>query len=571
VGALGFAGCGEEFTACGNCPRGGQAENAGAGGDAGTAGAEAGGADTAGSSPSLGGAASSLGDAGSGGIANADSADDPDAAGSAGTSGASEPCDLSRSPSENPCIVSNAYAVFVAPSGSDSAQGTREKPLKSIAAAVALAGAARAGKVVIACSATYYEALSLRTGVRLYGGFGCPETDAPWSYHGSPLTRVAPSAPGPALSVRGVANDVVIEDFEFRARDASEIAASSIAAVVVDSTSVVLRRSSIVAGKGGRGADGSNGSQGHDGVVALEAQRGVNAECNDRYVRHLVLGGRWPDASDCGALGGNGGDAQKNAPGTRATGGLPMTHVVPPGLDNAGSFPVPGDSNLAAGYGLSGAVGDSGLAGIASPQDGSFDDAGYAPAPPGGAGSDGFPGQGGGGGGASSAEGLGWCVGASGGAGGMGGCGGKAGTGGASGGASVGLLSWDSDVTLEHCELVANDGGDGGAGGNGGAGGRGQAGASGGAALKEASSDVVKVGSGGPGGPGGNGGIGGPGAGGNGGPSYALVYSGIAPVNAKSVLDAGKGGKGGLGGSADTLQGAAGAIGLSAQSFHHFK
>ena len=62
-------------------------------------------------------------------------------------------------------------AIFVAPSGSDAAQGTRESPVKTLNKATALAAAS--GKDVYACNGSYAEALVVSSAVRLYGGYDC--------------------------------------------------------------------------------------------------------------------------------------------------------------------------------------------------------------------------------------------------------------------------------------------------------------------------------------------------------------------------------------------------------------
>ena len=111
----------------------------------------------------------------------------------------------------------------------------------------------------------------------------------------------------------------------------------------------------------------------------------------------------------------------------------------------------------------------------------------------------------------------------------MGGCGGGKGTGGKGGGASVAMLSWQSEVTLTGCNLTSKKGGDGGKGGSAAAGGSGKSGGQGGPAGGG-------LGSGGPGGPGGTGGPGGSGSGGSGGPSYGLVWNGTKPGIPSTVL-----------------------------------
>ena len=126
----------------------------------------------------------------------------------------------------------------------------------------------------------------------------------------------------------------------------------------------------------------------------------------------------------------------------------------------------------------------------------------------------------------------------------MGGCGGDPGSGGNGGGASVGLLSWQSAVTLEACSLDRQLWRCGwerryGAMAVGRKGRRG----------RRSADSSGTVGTGGEGGKGGNGGTGGNGAGGTGGPSIALVYDGAAPTQVGAVVlnfssSAAPGGKG---------------------------
>src|SRR6187402_3178748 len=72
----------------------------------------------------------------------------------AGAGGGGVPCDSSKSPSEESCVVDDEYAIFVAPTGRDDASGTKTGPVQTIAKAVELAGDS---KIVIACDGTYDE------------------------------------------------------------------------------------------------------------------------------------------------------------------------------------------------------------------------------------------------------------------------------------------------------------------------------------------------------------------------------------------------------------------------------
>ncbi|MFZ5892322.1 MAG: hypothetical protein ACOY0T_14785 [Myxococcota bacterium] len=540
----------ENTRSCGDWDAGGNAGQAGNGGATNHGGEVSNGAGTGGRIEPGGGAAAEGGQGGFGqGGANE---------AGAGGMGGGVACDTSKSPSEEPCLISDLEAVFVAPTGSDKGSGTQAAPFRSVGKAVETAAAT--GKLIIACNATFEESIALSAGARIYGGFACPTEDAPWTYVPETRTKLAPLNEGPALAIQGVTDAVILEDLEFVAQKASMPGGSSIGALVVSSTNVGLRRSRIQAGDGAAGTDGVPGLAGADGDMPLSDQRGGDAVCGTQAPLTRD-GGRWLAPSACGSRGGAGGQAQRGDLGFPGASGTPLLNVVPEGVNNRGVEAPATPANAPGGDGKAGSPGKAGSAGIATADASSFTEKGFTPSAPGGSGGDGFPGQGGGGGAASNA--LGTCIGASGGAGGMGGCGGKGGTGGEAGGASVALLSWDSKVTLDTCELVASSGGAGGKGGNGGAGGAGKAGAEGGLGFADSTNELGK---GGNGGKGGDGGVGGPAAGGNGGPSYALVFHGPIPLKVNATtLATGNGGAGGPGGDSGLLKGAIGNTGRTAE------
>ena len=555
---IGYAGCGEEFRTCnvdnpcgnptspaGGAASGGTSSSSGAGGEAESS--------SGASSIAEGGAAELPGGSHKGGFAG-----EP-GDGQAGEGGGGEPpCDSARSPSEETCLVSNSHSVFVAPTGSDDAAGTREAPFKTLGKGVQIAEAR--GKLVVVCNGSFDEHLDISSGVRVHGGFACPTEAEPWIYQRGTRTKLAPYTEGPVLNVEAGPQEVVLEDLEFRSADATGRKMSSIAATVRDSSALTLRRVRIIAGRAANGAHGEKGTDGEDAPSFTDAQIGKDAACGPA-APELQYGGRWPADSTCGSRAGAGGIAYKSGVGKPGAGahGLPLTGVNPANFENGGRAEQYESDSWYELRGQPGSAGNSGTPGAVNPKDGTFTPSDYLPAAPGGSGADGFPGQGGGGGGGSA--GTGSCVGASGGAGGMGGCGGKGGSGGAGGGASIALLSFDSSVRLEACELAAGNGGDGGNGGNGGAGGDGGSGITGGNPISDGAD---RVGAGGPGGDGGDGGAGGPGAGGNGGPSYAVAYRGEAP---RSLSDtsylAGRGGRAGRGGTAASIAAPSGAEGLS--------
>jgi hypothetical protein len=462
-------------------------------------------------------------------------------------------CDVTKSPSVEDCLIDEQYGVFVSPMGDDlTGNGTRAAPYATLGTATK-AAVSRSLRVY-ACDqgSGYAEQVVLPEGMKVHGGFDCID----WTY-GTTRRAVVHAPTSPALTIHAVSTGVLVEDVEFDAPDAAGIGESSIGALIDVSSNVVLRRTRIVAGKGGEGTGGANGAKGGDAPEVTAGLAGSPALCPATVAAQL--GGAWPQASTCGSRGGAGGTATQGSDGSAGVPGNPRANVVPPDVDNGGAKGVTG------GDGGVGSPGKAGAPGVASPTAGLFTSAGYTPASSSQAatGVDGYVGQGGGGGGASNAADL--CIGASGGAGGMGGCGGKGGWGGAGGGASIALLSWTTQLTLETCELIAHAGGPGGKGGVGGAGGSGKAGAAGGAAFVSDGGTVV--GKGGRGGTGGNGGLGGPGAGGTGGPSYALVYKGQPPTRTALTLTPGSPGSGGPGGTSGSTTAPSGDAGQAATEF----
>ncbi|HMJ56240.1 MAG TPA: hypothetical protein VK540_29435 [Polyangiaceae bacterium] len=462
-------------------------------------------------------------------------------------------CDVTKSPSAEPCLVDEQYGLFVSPVGDDfTGSGTRIAPYATIGKA--LQAAVGQNLRVYACEDgnSYPEQLVVPDGAKLFGGFECYD----WTY--SAARRVVVHAPAsPALAIHGASTGVLIEDVDIDAPDAVGLGTTSLGALIDGSSNVVLRRVTIAAGKGGEGAAGTNGAPGADAPDVIAGLEGTAGMCPATVPAQL--GGAWVQATTCGSRGGGGGTAMQGGDGTNGVAGNPRDNVAPPDVDNGGlKGPTGGD-------GIAGSPGRVGFAGVATSMPGMFTSAGFTPssASQAATGGEGNVGQGGGGGAASNAIAL--CIGASGGAGGMGGCGGLGGLGGAGGGASVALLSWTSVVTLESCDLVAHGGGQGGKGGSGGPGGSGKSGALGGEAFVADGGTVV--GNGGRGGTGGTGGIGGPGAGGAGGPSYALVYKGQSPIKTTVTLTAGAGGLGGLGGTSGSTTASGGNAGQAAPEF----
>ncbi|MFO7179896.1 MAG: hypothetical protein DIU78_014445 [Pseudomonadota bacterium] len=474
----------------GNSPIPAQAGEAGAGGDS----AELG-------SGGASGASGAGGDGHDGGAAGGPE----EVAGAAGQGDAGAgnvpECSLEGHPKDEPCLVADDYAVFVAPSGDDTATGSRAAPLASVAAAVERA--LDENKIVIVCAKTFSTPLTLgdvqgAQHVSIYGGFDC---DDEWK-RVETRSVFAPGS-GPALRLESIEGSLLLSGFEFHAADATESGQSSIAAVVKDVENVTFEAVRFVAGDGMDGAPGES-------IPPFEKSAYAGFDADE------TVGGSLRNACSCpGTAGGRGGDA--TAPGAEgATEGLPSLGGGAAGLANA--------SCSGPGTGGDGANGSPGSPGASADSYGALDaeNAAWQPASgqPGGPGT---VGQGGGGGrgGATGGGGGGAC----------GGCGGQGGGPGQGGGASIGLLVVRSKVLFEASIIDLGDGG------NGGKGAPGQEGQKGGVRGARANDGCD-------GGDGGKGGAGGPGGGGAGG-----IVVGVAKfestVDGMPVFNLGKPGEGG--------------------------
>jgi len=461
-----------------------------------------------------------------------------------GGSDSSSSCDTTQDPSTTPCLVSEAYGVFVSTMGSDATgDGSRAKPYATFGKGLDAAKAA--GKQVFVCMGIYPENVTVdaaHDGVSVHGGFSCTD----WSYAATNAVKLAPQDPGPAVRVDTLSTGTTITDLEIDSVDAQKAGDSSIAAFVNASHNVVFRRVTMRSGNGAAGAAGADGASMSNYDVSLMPSDPKIAGNG----APTLTGGA---AQTCSGLCANGmtstgGAGASYGSGLPGSNGGPSIPENPPGQtpkhDGAG-----GAAGVCAGTGRGG-PGDPGASGaqvqggIAATSPGALSSTGWTP-------TDGHPGevggvgQGGGGGGAGCDNGA---TAGGGGGGGCGGCGGTEGGGGHGGGSSFALVSVASPLVLDACTLVAGNGGDGGAGG---AGQPGQKGGLGGT-IPQGSAGAA-------GGAGGDGAGGSGGGGGSGGLSIAVAYSGPAPTATNGTrASVGNPGHGGAGGTGTTATNAGG-------------
>src|SRR5437667_6740614 len=264
------------------------------------------------------------------------------------------------SPSCITVVVAEA-AIYVSPAGDDAANGTRDAPLKTIGAALALAGSSGKNRVNVA-QGTYPENVQLRSGISLYGGYD------PATWTRDPATFITTIGPGPSTSAVAVQGDnvtgVTIDGFTIRSGDAS-VPRQSAFGMLLTSSVATISGNHIIAGNGAAGRDGFSGLAGQNGVAGLDGQPGSanGPEGDGGFERLLVCLGTTLIGGAGGAGGAPGAVGQDGAPGNSPNGGAGGTG----GLGGA-TPPLP-----AGGNGQNGLAGITGAAGGGGDAFGGFD------------------------------------------------------------------------------------------------------------------------------------------------------------------------------------------------------
>jgi hypothetical protein len=124
-------------------------------------------------------------------------------------------CDPTAAPKDNPCVLDDAYGIFVGPMSLTDAQaasgdandlttladGTMARPYLTIGQALANLGAKTR---IYICNGIYAEQVRIASAVSLYGGLSCLPGPAAlaWQYVGGTAEVISPS-PAYALSIVG--------------------------------------------------------------------------------------------------------------------------------------------------------------------------------------------------------------------------------------------------------------------------------------------------------------------------------------------------------------------------------
>ncbi|HSK05323.1 MAG TPA: DUF1565 domain-containing protein, partial [Kofleriaceae bacterium] len=338
--------------------------------------------------------------------------------GCAGAGAPSVGVDATPPPDSPDCRDLPCEAIHVAPSGKDSADGTKDAPLRSIGAAIVRASTAFPKKAVFVRAGVYNESIVMVAGVSVYGGF-----DESWQLAPTVTTELLGTSP--VVRFESITVPTLLRGLTVRSRDALGPGASSYAVVVRTSRDIELRDVAIEAGLGAPGTEGAPGAGGAPaGANGIGGQPGCEHSsgfCSSCAQPKGGAGGY----SFCGKHGGRGGNGGLGGGGGYAgdygEGGTYGGEAAP-------------DEGYDGSPGACGASGAPGLSGNGGGPLGTFADGMYVPAS-GSSGSSGGPGAGGGGGGGGGG-GTSGCnsYGSSAGGGGGGGCGGGGGAGGGGGG-----------------------------------------------------------------------------------------------------------------------------------------
>jgi hypothetical protein len=423
--------------------------------------------------------------------------------------------------------------------GNEADRGTKEKPFKSITAALNKANATR----VYACAESFSEPVTISAAVELYGALDCTKS---WAYDAKTKTQLTAEADLVPVKVTSAVSGAEVHDFAITAIDAKSAGMSSIA-LLDDQAPLLLENVDLFAGTGAAGMAGAAqakvmtpaGAKGKDGTddmtctVAgpLAGGAGGKNPCGG-VDTDGGLGGQGVAANN-GGLGGDGLPTMIPSNGGKAQTKIASCDPGAKGIDGGPGAPATG----ARGVGDISASGYQGVLGTL--------------------GMPGNPGQGGGGGGgARQCDMVGLFAAPSGGGGGAGGCAGLAGALGQSGGSSIGVVALSAKLVLKNVTITVKNGGAGGLGGDGQLGGVG--GDPGHAPVSSTACD---------GGKGGQGGAGGPGGGGAGGHSVGIAMKGgMLPALATTTIKAGTGALGGAGGDMDATTQTKGDDGLACKT-----
>ncbi|MBP9114643.1 MAG: hypothetical protein KBF88_17635, partial [Polyangiaceae bacterium] len=125
-------------------------------------------------------------------------------------------CDPKLSPLEDPCVVTDAFGVFVSPNAAASGDGTQKAPFNDLRVAFARAISTSKPNVFL-CGTHKAEGVEVPDGLHVFGAFEC--NAAKWVLSQSVRAKIESLGSGkPILLVKGSTKGVRIEAVDFVAR-----------------------------------------------------------------------------------------------------------------------------------------------------------------------------------------------------------------------------------------------------------------------------------------------------------------------------------------------------------------
>lgn len=210
-------------------------------------------------------------------------------------------------------------ATFVATSGMDNAAcGTMAAPCKTIQYGI---DKTNAGNYVLVAGGTYPEAITLKNGVSVYGGYSA----ADWSRStGNTVTVTGTLDSGHGWAVRGtnISSQTILNQITFVAPAATSAGASSVGIACTTCNGLYVAYAKVEAKAGKAGTNGANGgAKGADGNDDAQPGQGIGYASSDSNPMPGGNGG----TSTCSANGGRGGDGAKtgNNAGSDGAAGKP--------------------------------------------------------------------------------------------------------------------------------------------------------------------------------------------------------------------------------------------------------
>ena len=329
--------------------------------------------------------------------------------------------------SDDSCGGLPCDAIYVAPTGADTATGTRADPVKTIGAGITKAAMRMPAVGVYVQTGEYDETVAMKAGVDVFGGF-----DTAWMPTTSAATTIVGASTG-AVTIDAITVATALHHVTVKSGDATSAGASSIAVLVTGSSkSITLDTVTVLPGAGMKGNDGVDGFTGAGGGNGGGGGAGQEHSGSVFCDSHTVPVGGAGGSSACGQTGGQGGNPGiGNGVGLGGGAGAGGTGGGGGGQSSQGAG-ICNNHAMTAGDGFAGgdaANGGPGANGSPGQSAGIFSGAAYMTSDGtngtyGGAGNGGG-GGGGGGGGTTDCQ----SSGSSGGGGGAGGCGGSYGTG----------------------------------------------------------------------------------------------------------------------------------------------